>query len=140
MAFYARSLFQSLNLPRMKLAEELEALRTGSDQLGLTFEQAMKCLGDRTNDLNGTAYWKNVPKRVWSYTIGGYQVMKKWLSYREQELLGRGLTKEEGREVMEVARRIAAVLLMEPALDQNYLSIKESAFDWQSLKSSANTP
>ncbi|MGH9765034.1 MAG: type ISP restriction/modification enzyme [Blastocatellia bacterium] len=81
---------------------------TNSDSVS----QAMKCLGDRTNDiyLNGTAYWKNVPERVWSYTIGGYQVMKKWLSYREKELLGRSLTKEEAREVMEIARRIAASL------------------------------
>ena len=24
-----------------------------------------------------------VPAAVWEYTIGGYQVLKKWLSYRE---------------------------------------------------------
>jgi len=49
------------------------------------------CLGTETRDvsLNGVAYWANVPARVWEYTIGGYQVMKKWLSYREQPLLGR---------------------------------------------------
>ena len=65
---YARSLLQCLNLPRMKLAEELDAIRTGADQLRLSFEHAMKCLGDRTDDiyLNGTAYWKSVPERVWS--------------------------------------------------------------------------
>ncbi|HYM01134.1 MAG TPA: type ISP restriction/modification enzyme, partial [Blastocatellia bacterium] len=117
-------------------AEELDAIRSGTEELGLTFEQAMQCLGERTNDiyLNGTAFWKNVPACVWTYTIGGYQVMKKWLSYREKELLGRGLTKEEAREVMEMARRIGALLLMEPALDANYLAIKESVFDWQALK------
>jgi len=27
---------------------------------------------------------------VWTYTIGSYQVIKKWLSYREKPLLGRG--------------------------------------------------
>jgi len=54
-------------------------------------------LGGSTHDiyLNDIAYWKNIPDRVWSYTIGGYQVIKKWLSYREQELLGRSLKQEE---------------------------------------------
>jgi hypothetical protein len=31
----------------------------------------------------------NVPPRVWDYTLGGYQVIKKWLNYREQSVLGR---------------------------------------------------
>ena len=53
--------------------------------------------------LNGIAYWRNVPARVWTYAIGGYQVMKKRLSYREKDLLGRGLTKEEAREVTDIA-------------------------------------
>src|SRR3989442_183184 len=37
--------------------------------------------------LNSSAHWRNVPEKVWDYTIGGYQVIKKWLSYRELELL-----------------------------------------------------
>jgi hypothetical protein len=32
-------------------------------------------------------------------------VIKKWLSYREKELLGRPITKDEGRNVTEMARR-----------------------------------
>lgn len=67
--------------------------------------------------LNDVACWRNVPAKVWSYTIGGYQVIKKWLSYRERALLGRALTADEAREVMNIARRIAAILLLEPALD-----------------------
>jgi hypothetical protein len=35
--------------------------------------------------------------RVWDYTIGGYQVIKKWLSYREHKLLVRPLTTDEAR-------------------------------------------
>jgi hypothetical protein len=30
--------------------------------------------------LNDIACWRNVSKAVWEYTIGGYQVKKKWLS------------------------------------------------------------
>jgi hypothetical protein len=89
-------------------------------------------LGDRTLDvyLNDVAYWSNIPSRVWEYTIGGYQVIKKWLSYREEKLLGRPLTKEEARYVQEMARRIGAILLLEPALDANYRTVKEHAYRW----------
>jgi hypothetical protein len=41
--------------------------------------------------LNDVAYWKNISVR--EYTIGGYQVIKKWLFYREEKLLGRAMTK-----------------------------------------------
>jgi hypothetical protein len=60
--------------------------------------------------------------------------MKKWLSYREEKLLGRALKREEVRYVQEMARRIAAILLLEPALDANYQAVKENAFPWDSLR------
>ena len=87
-------------------------------------------LGDRTLDvyLNDGAYWANVPARVWDYTSGGYQVVKKWLSYREEKLLGRPLRKDEVRYVQEMARRIAAILLLEPDLDANYQRVKQQAY------------
>ncbi len=39
-------------------------------------------LGRSTHDiyLNDTTYWRNVPEKIWDFTIGGYQVVKKWLS------------------------------------------------------------
>ena len=70
--------------------------------------------------LNERTCWRNVPQAVWDYTIGGYQVIKKWLSYREKELLGRALTVDEVRYVTEMARRLAALLALQPALDANY--------------------
>jgi hypothetical protein len=51
-------------------------------------------------------------------------VIKKWLSYREHKLLGRPLTTDKAPEVMNIARRIAAILLFEPSLDANYQAIK----------------
>ena len=53
--------------------------------------------------------------------------MKKWLSYREHELLGRPVTPDEAREVTHMARRLAALLLLAPALDANYAAAKASA-------------
>ena len=112
--------------------EELAAFREGLGELHLTYDQLMACLGGTCVDvyLNDHAYWRCVPRRVWSYTIGGYQVMKKWLSYRERPLLGRDLTPEEARYVTEMARRIAALLLLEPALDENYQRVKADTCDW----------
>lgn len=54
------------------------------------------------------------------FTIGGYQVIKKWLSYRERPLLGRAMLAGELRYVRDMARRLAALRLMGPALDANH--------------------
>jgi Type ISP C-terminal specificity domain len=79
-------------------------------------------LGTRTGDvfLNTDAYWRNIPETVWNFTIGGYQVMKKWLSYRERPLLGRALSPTEIRYVRDMARRLAGLRLMAAELDANY--------------------
>jgi hypothetical protein len=42
------------------------------------------------------------------------------LSYREEAVLGRPLTLEEVREFRNIARRIAALLSLTPALDAHY--------------------
>ena len=87
-------------------------------------------LGESTFDihLNDRAYWKNVPRAVWDYSLGGYQVLKKWLSYRESALLGRPLRMEEVEYVQHVIRRIAALRLLGPALDANYEAVKADLF------------
>ncbi|MBN1394100.1 MAG: hypothetical protein JW959_03665 [Pirellulales bacterium] len=97
---------------------------------------ARRLLGEKTVDvfLNREVYWRNVPMNVWKYHIGGYQVLKKWLSYRELEILGRPLKPDEAREVMNTARRIAAIILMQPRLDENYRAVKSAAFDWNGGK------
>jgi len=114
-------------------AAERAAIERGASESGLTPELAFAHLGEQACDvyLNGNAYWRGVPLKVWEYTIGGYQVMKKWLSYRERELLGRALTLEEMREVTNMARRIAVILLLEPALDENYQAVKANCYNWQ---------
>lgn len=91
-----------------------------SDEAATQAQAAL--LGPATLDvyLNADGYWRNIPETVWNFTIGGYQVMKKWLSYREQPLLGRALAPGEVRYVRDMARRLAALRLMAPALDANY--------------------
>ncbi len=69
-------------------------------------------LGEKTCDvyLNDRAFWCNVPAAVWSYKLGGYQVLKKWLSYRERAILGRPLSDKEVQYFTDTARRITAIV------------------------------
>ena len=92
---------QDRAVEREYTAVELEAL---GDAVGV--------LGNTTVDvcLNDNARWSNVPAAVWNYKLGGYQVLKKWLSYRESKVLGRSLLPEEVQHFTDMARRIAAIL------------------------------
>ena len=89
----------------------VERAYTGTERAALG--DTLDTLGETTNDihLNDHAYWRNVPANVWTYRLGGYQVLKKWLSYRERKVLGRALKPEEVQYFSETARRIAAILL-----------------------------
>ena len=75
---------------------------------------AVTTLGNTTFDvhLNDRAYWLNIPEAVWNYQLGGYQVLKKWLSYRETKVLGRSLLPEEVQHFTDTARRMAAILML----------------------------
>ncbi|MGY3087340.1 hypothetical protein ACVWYF_000366 [Hymenobacter sp. UYAg731] len=70
--------------------------------------------------LNDEACWAAVPAAVWATTLGGYPVLKKWLSYRAAPVLGRDLTMDEVQEFMRLVRRLAALLALAPALDAAY--------------------
>jgi hypothetical protein len=91
-------------------------------------------LGEHTYDiyLSDRAYWCNIPDRVWHYTLGGYQVIKKWLSYRAEKIINRPLKQDELIHVVHTARRLAAILLLEPELDTNYHTIKTHLYEWKS--------
>ena len=112
-------------------AAERTALADQTSEVFKTSE-VFAILGEETCDifLNDKAHWKNVPRPVWEYTLGGYQVLKKWLSYREQTLLGRQLTFEEVNHFRDVVRRITALLLLGPTLDANYTATKANTQAW----------
>jgi hypothetical protein len=85
-------------------------------------------LGAQTRDvwMNGASFWKNIPEAVWETHIGGYQVLKKWLSYRDHSIIARPLTQEEVAHIQATARRLAAILLIGPDLDANYRASAEA--------------
>ena len=84
-------------------------------------ERSGSPLGATTFDihLNDHAYWRNIPAAVWDYKLGGYQVLKKWLSYRERPVLGRPLLPAEVQHFAATARRIAAILMVTATLRTN---------------------
>lgn len=61
---------------------ERDSIAAGALLIGISVEQAFAQLGDKTLDvyLNENVYWANLPENIWNFTIGGYQVLKKWLS------------------------------------------------------------
>ena len=86
--------------------------RDYTDDERTALADATSTIGDSTFDvyLNDRAYWRNVPAAVWNYQLGGYQVLKKWLSYRESKILDRRLQWGEVQHFTDTARRIAAIM------------------------------
>ncbi len=74
--------------------------------------------------------WQNVPVAAWEYVIGGYPVLKKWLSYRHHGALGRPMQQAELREFRDLVRRVTALVLLGPELDTHYERSRESARGW----------
>lgn len=112
-------------------AEERTAFEAAADRLGEDVAALVGRLGPPIDvRLNGVAYLKGVPQSVYELTIGGYQVLKKWLSYRHQEVIGRPVTVAEAREAVAIVRRLTAYVLMQPSLNASYEAIKASAYEW----------
>jgi hypothetical protein len=114
-------------------AAERAAIEEEAKALGMAVDSTLQLLGRRTFDvhLNADAMWSNVPTNVWNYTLGGYQVIKKWLSYREHSILDRALKPDEVAYVSEMVRRVAAILLLGPVLDANYEASKVDVVEWK---------
>ncbi|HEV2221729.1 MAG TPA: type ISP restriction/modification enzyme [Candidatus Acidoferrales bacterium] len=112
--------------------DENTAIADGAEELGLSADAIKALWGKKTLDiyLSNDVYWSNIPKAAWNYAIGGYFVLKKWLSYREKNVLGRDMTKDEAREFTQIVRRVAALLLLEQRLDSNYLAITARTYAW----------
>lgn len=87
--------------------------------------------GEQTGDLyiNEDAFFANVPEAVWSYQLGGYPVLKKWLGYRQADRRGGlALTDDERKWVRQIIQRIAALLALGPELDALYQRAASDAF------------
>jgi len=106
--------------------EEQEQLAPLTD----AYPDSAQLLGNETLDipLNDVAYWSNVPSPVWEYVIGGYQVLKKWLSYREMEITGQSLDSASVDQFKDIVCRLTLLVLLQPQLDDNYSKIADNSF------------
>jgi hypothetical protein len=87
--------------------------------------------GERTGDLyiNENAFFSNVPEEVWTYQLGGYPVLKKWLGYRQADRRNdAALTDDERRWFRQTIQRLAALLALAPELDSLYQEAASDAF------------
>ena len=111
---------------------ELDALTQLAARHDLGLDTLLDLIGARAIDvqINADAKWEGVPEKVWEYTLGGYQVLKKWLSYRESAVLGRALTGEEALHFAKTARRITEILCIGPALDAAHAKARDCAVPW----------
>ncbi|MCD6518394.1 MAG: N-6 DNA methylase [Anaerolineae bacterium] len=71
--------------------------------------------------INPTQYFAPVPLEVWEYTIGGYQVAKKWLKDRR----GRLLTLDEIRTYCRIITALAHTLELQDEIDGLYVRVEE---------------
>jgi Type ISP C-terminal specificity domain len=99
--------------------------------------------GERMDDLflNDDAYFANVPELVWTYQLGGYPVLKKWLGYRQADRRdGKPLTDDERRWFRQIIQRIAALLALGPSLESLYQEAAANAFRVEELQISKPLP
>ena len=92
--------------------------------------------GENTGDLyiNDDVYFANVPKSVWSYEIGGYPVLKKWLGYRQAtRRAGQPLTLAERQHFRSMIQRIAALVALHDVADSSYERSAAAAFTAEEL-------
>ena len=92
--------------------EELEVSAARGRELAALLDSETPVTGVTGGGLRPELAVVAVPATVWDYKLGGYQVLKKWLSYRERGVLGRPLRAEEIQHFTDTARRIAAILLL----------------------------
>ncbi len=110
---------------------EKQALRNGFAAQEIEEARGFALIGRAVDVyLNDTNFWRGVPEAAWDYVIGGYLVIKKWLSYREEAILGRPLNKDEAREVTAMVRRLTALILLSDQLDVNYTACRDNAYSW----------
>lgn len=117
--------------------KERLALENLGAAMGLHAGAIYVALGIDTCDIfiNQNVYWRNVPSRIWEYRIGGYPVLKKWLSYREYDILKRELRCDEVIYFSHMAHRLTTLCLLEGRLDTNFAEIRDHGGDPQKGKS-----
>lgn len=103
------------------IREELRSVATADSVTGTVALEGRYgvAAGRRDGDSvmwSGEHGWRNVSDDVWSFAVGGFQVLPKWLSYRTRS----GLTETDREQFRMICRRIAAIRRLEDECDGLY--------------------
>lgn len=76
--------------------------------------------------INDTQYFEGIPKEVWEYHIGGYQVCEKWLKDRK----GRTLSLEETKHYCKVVTALERTIRVQAKVDSLYPEIEKRIIEF----------
>ncbi|MCK4682540.1 hypothetical protein KAT59_05915 [Candidatus Bipolaricaulota bacterium] len=72
--------------------------------------------------INQTQYFEGVPREVWEFHIGGYQVCHKWLKDRK----GRNLNLDEITTYCRIVTALAKTIEIQTTIDELYPMVEET--------------
>ena len=93
-----------------------------TDRKGLRYDHEEKRVY-----INVSQYFEGVPKEVWEFHIGGYQVCHKWLKDRKDKRLSLDEITTYCRIVTALQRTIG----IQKALDTLYQEVEDNLLNWQ---------
>lgn len=77
--------------------------------------------------INKTQYFEGVPKEVWEYMIGGYQVCHKWLKDRK----GRTLNHEDIKHYCRIITALKKTIELQKEIDKLYPQVEKAVIDFE---------
>jgi hypothetical protein len=72
--------------------------------------------------INSQQYFEGIPKEVWEYCIGSYQVLDKWLKDRK----GRTLSPDDVEHYLRMITAIKHTINLQHKIDEIYHGVEES--------------
>jgi len=75
--------------------------------------------------INPGKFYAPVPRNVWEYRIGGYQVAEKWLKDRK----GRALSSEDVSHYCRVLTALAETIKIQQSLDDLFVAVEKTPLD-----------
>jgi len=91
----------------------------------LVVKHVRYCEEDEKVYINESQYFERVPKEVWEYHIGGYQVCEKWLKDRK----GKRLTADEIETYCDIVKALARTIELQQEIDKIYPEVEKSLLD-----------
>ena len=71
--------------------------------------------------INSEQYFEGIPKEVWEYRIGSYQILKKWLKDRKE----RALSTDNIEHYLKVISTIKRTIDLQQQIDQLYPNVED---------------